>query len=327
MSAFLLLTACSSAVSYADKNTDAALQKLGISHKMSNWQQGRAFHISKRIYSIPFILSRHAKDIREYPPLLILDEPDPKNPSEKIGVIQLFPDLVTERIQLKQGDELVRINDYDAKDKKQSLMEIVNKETSLNKPIFFTILRDSAELKIKMPTFKASSAYKAEILAGSPGLYAFAKGRENFYISWDLMSRFQDDNQIAFIMAHGIAHLELGHTQINLKSIVARSLVKSLTTSLLKSATRAPVASAGGYLSGEVVGKAFSRSDEKAADLLAVQMMAEAGYDPHAAPVALHNLVLARGSRFIQVPFFETHPLSDDRIAYLTEEANKYSKR
>lgn len=185
-----------------------------------------------------------------------------------------------------------------------------------------TSLLSSAFILGKDPNVK--SKYKFVLDCKNRGLHAFANNKNQVVISYDLTNYFKDDNQLAFILAHEIAHLHLGHAKMDIKPILLSSVVSAGVNAILQHEGVAKgAASAAGKLSGNATNKAFSRAHEEAADKFAVQMMAEAKLNPHAASIAMQNLLNAKKQFYI--PFFNTHPAGDYRVAYLREEAQKWT--
>jgi hypothetical protein len=68
-----------------------------------------------------------------------------------------------------------------------------------------------------------------------------------------------------------------------------------------------------------VVSSAYSRDEEREADRLGVDWMAAAGFDPEGA-LRLHERLLQSGGRGIPIPFLQTHPAGEERIARIRQQ-------
>jgi len=142
---------------------------------------------------------------------------------------------------------------------------------------------------------------------------AFVDLSRNLYIFSGLLRYVNDDNQLAVIVGHELAHLERGH--------IARKAVIGLCVSLLTLA--AEIATTQGQSDGKlsklvtdlVIGK-FSRDQEREADYFGLKYCQLAGYDVEkgvnvwfdigsSVPASLSNSLLS------------TYPNSAERLARL----------
>lgn len=128
-----------------------------------------------------------------------------------------------------------------------------------------------------------------------------------------------DEAELAFVMAHEVAHVQLQHAQPGPLADMPNILLKSVVGGLFKDQARGRAA---GSLAGNLSRTAFSRQHESDADHLAVFLIAQAGFDPAAGARAIDKLL--RLKQTFEIPFLSTHPAGQDRVAYLTSEAAKY---
>ncbi|WP_323601857.1 M48 family metalloprotease, partial [Rheinheimera pleomorphica] len=70
-----------------------------------------------------------------------------------------------------------------------------------------------------------------------------------------------------------------------------------------------------------------TRSNEQEADRIGMQILADAGFDPHAVPDFVRKLT--EQSRFInqQLSFLQTHPLSQSRVSDTRLRAEQFQRR
>ena len=120
------------------------------------------------------------------------------------------------------------------------------------------------------------------------------------------------DDEIAAIIGHEIAHALRDHGREN----VSRGMAQQTGISILAAATGL---SAGQAQLADLVGQIGlslpnSRTQESEADVVGLELMARAGYDPNAA-VSLWRKMQSAGGRGEPPQFLSTHPVSSTRIA------------
>ena len=131
-------------------------------------------------------------------------------------------------------------------------------------------------------------------------------GGGNFLVTTGLLQK-ADDNQLRAIMAHEIAHADLGH--------VAKQQLFStgLEVGILLLDQIFPGVSAIGPLASQAALGAYGRPQEIEADTRGVQILRRAGYDGKAMMAdTLTWLVRTEGDN--GGGFFATHPATGDRI-------------
>lgn len=144
---------------------------------------------------------------------------------------------------------------------------------------------------------------------------AFAVPGGYIFITKGLLEKLDCEAQMAAILGH-----EIGH-------VVARDTMAALSRQIGMTALLGAAASVGGSGSGDLMaGTAFisgvlslqySRDDEKAADMVGMAYIIQAGYDPQAAVDTMR--ILAELQTVRPVEFFSTHPNPQNRVAYLEE--------
>ncbi len=144
---------------------------------------------------------------------------------------------------------------------------------------------------------------------------AFAVPGGYIFVTSGLLEKLTSECQLAAILGH-----EIGH-------VVARDTMAALSRQIGMTALLGAAAGVGGAGSGDALaGTAFvtgvlslqySRDDEKAADLVGVNYIVQAGYDPMGAVEMMRILQELQTIRPIE--FFSTHPNPSSRVAYLEE--------
>ena len=120
------------------------------------------------------------------------------------------------------------------------------------------------------------------------------------------------DAEIAAIMGHEMAHALREHTRERLSREVATQTGIGIAASVLGlSQGQAQLAGLAGDLG---ISRPNSRTQETEADLMGLELMARAGYDPNAA-ISLWRKMQSAGGRGEPPQFLSTHPVSSTRIA------------
>lgn len=137
---------------------------------------------------------------------------------------------------------------------------------------------------------------------------AGSAGDGQFLVTTGLL-RKANDQQLAGVLAHEVAHDDLGHVakQQRLQTGVAIGMV-ILDQIIPGSGQLAPVA-------GTLISRAYGRQEEYQADAHAMTILKRAGHSPKVMEDTLTWLIATEGGS--EGGFFSTHPATDDRIAAL----------
>ncbi len=146
-------------------------------------------------------------------------------------------------------------------------------------------------------------------LMDTPEINAANAGGGVFYVTTGLLAK-ADDQALRGIMAHEIAHDDLGHvaklellgTGVNLGVILLEQLI--------------PGSSALTPIAGSLITRGYSRSEEFAADRHGVELLRRAGYPKQVMIDALTWVSRASGGAS-GGGFLSTHPATADRIQEL----------
>lgn len=131
-------------------------------------------------------------------------------------------------------------------------------------------------------------------------------GNCEFYVTMGLLRRANDD-QLRGVLAHEIAHQDLGH--------VAKAQMVGAGLNILAAGLQQlfPAAGALAPIAGELVARGYSRNEEFAADRHGVEILRRAGYTKETLLDAL--TWIRRVSGDAGGGFLSTHPGLDERIA------------
>lgn len=147
-------------------------------------------------------------------------------------------------------------------------------------------------------------------LIGSPQINAFCMPGGKIAFFWGILARLQlNDDEVAMIMGHEMAHALREHARERIGKSVATRGALELGSALLG------LGNTGRFVAGlgeQLLTLTFSRSDESEADLVGMELAARAGYDP-AAGITLWQKMGAV-SQVAPPEFLSTHPKGDTRI-------------
>lgn len=137
---------------------------------------------------------------------------------------------------------------------------------------------------------------------------AGSAGEGQFIVTTGLL-RKANDQQLAGVLAHEVAHDDLGHVAKaqRLQTGVAIGMV-ILDQIIPGSGQLTPVA-------GSLISRAYGRHEEYQADAHGAEILKRAGYSPKVMEQTLTWLLNTEGGS--EGGFFSTHPATDDRIAAL----------
>jgi len=136
------------------------------------------------------------------------------------------------------------------------------------------------------------------------------------YVTRGMTSFVQSEAELAFVLAHEIAHVDRRHHV----SLIERHMGLSLLFSIIfggRADTTAQIAN----IVGGLLARGFSREAEFQADQVGVSLVHRAGFDAGAGLAFMERLRAAEGrdpSRF-QV-LFQTHPALGDRITRVRDQ-------
>ena len=170
--------------------------------------------------------------------------------------------------------------------------------------------------KIASETDRRDIVYRFTVLKGKKedNYNAFAAPGGYVYIFSDLVEELKDEEKIAGVLAHEMAHVEAKHSIKRLQGSLGVVALMLLGTQMKKGEGSAvSLNSAINQLMA-----AYSRKDERQADELSVKYMERAGYDPGGTIGALKTLKKLRKKATRMKYFFNKgHPYISERIAHL----------
>ena len=141
------------------------------------------------------------------------------------------------------------------------------------------------------------------------------------YLNDGLVTKTANDDELAGVIAHEVAHIAARHAVIRYESGLGMQIVQLATL-----ATRQAAVAQGTGIAMQAAQLAYARDDELEADKLAVKYLKAAGFDPKGMLTFLETLravnedksnYLPRG--FVRPHYAMTHPYVPDRIRGVKE--------
>jgi len=159
-------------------------------------------------------------------------------------------------------------------------------------------------------TDKRNSASQVRIgLIDDPSINAANAGGGEFYVTTGLLQKASDE-QLRGVLAHEIAHDDLGHVA------KAQVLGAGLNIGVVLLEQLIPGSSAVTPIAGTLIARGYSRQEEFAADRHGVGLLDRAGYPPQTMERTL-KWILSQEGRIDGGGFLSSHPATEDRIAAL----------
>lgn len=186
---------------------------------------------------------------------------------------------------------------------------------------------DSVMRKLSPPELRPGALSIHVKVLKNPLLNAFAFPNGNIYVHSGMLARIESEAQLATLLGHELTHATHRHTVQELRGIrrtsAALATFQALTLPFGLFGVAATALGAVGY-KGAVSG--HSRSKEREADEVGLELMVKAGYSPQEAPRLFERLREDLTFRKVDEPFFfGSHPRVQDRIkSYQDLLADKY---
>jgi predicted Zn-dependent protease len=177
----------------------------------------------------------------------------------------------------------------------------------------------------------AINSKKPEIFNGyhtmildSPEINAFATPGGHIFVTRALVNRASSEDALAAVLAHELAHIQLQHSIMAIKS---NRVINAFATtgSSLAGLALVDLAEILDEAAGDIVSamqEGYSQNQEFAADALALELLADTGYDPSGLVSMLQRLEQDQSRS--PGGFAKTHPAPADRIAQLERPLRQY---
>jgi len=169
-------------------------------------------------------------------------------------------------------------------------------------------------------------------IVNDPQINAFAMPGGYIGVNTGLITATRSESELAAVLAHECGHVLQHH--------IARSLERASHMNLPMTAAVIAAILLGAHspdageaaLAGAMGGSAqmqlkFSRSNEREADRVGMELLERSGFDPRAMPAFFERLQKATRYDGSVPEFLQTHPVTVERIADAENRADQYPKR
>ena len=170
-------------------------------------------------------------------------------------------------------------------------------------------------------------------MVNDPGINAFAGPGGYIGVNYGLFLASESESELAGVMAHEIAHVTQRHLARAFEAQDRMSVptMAALLASILIGATTdgstgaaALMATSAASLQHQIN---FTRANEKEADSVGIQTLADAGLDPYGMPQFFERLQKNSKLYGTRLPeFLSTHPVTTNRIAEATSRAESFPR-
>jgi predicted Zn-dependent protease len=156
-----------------------------------------------------------------------------------------------------------------------------------------------------------------------PSANAFALPGRHLGVNTGILKVAQNQHQLATVIGHEVAHVQANHANARISTAYATQAGLALAQVLAGTASTEKQQLLGLLGVGAQVGVLlpYGRSQESEADILGLEYMARAGFDPRQSIDLWQNM--ARGSRGQPPEFLSTHPSHSTRIEQLNAQMSK----
>ena len=215
-----------------------------------------------------------------------------------------------------------------AADEKGLWMEFEEMERSLNKSAL--LIRDPELVNyVNGIVCRVAGEYCNDFrvyLVRNPGFNASMTATGMMQIWTGLIVRATSTDEIAAVIGHEIAHYTRLHSLERFRALKQKMATASFFD--IGFAVLTGVSLPVGQATAVLTLLSFNREQETEADLLGTRMLAEAGYDPHAAYNVWYKILMEEEAAAVKGRkpgmFSQTHPNSADRASYLKDFVETY---
>lgn len=159
------------------------------------------------------------------------------------------------------------------------------------------------------------------VLRDSETVNAFALPGGQIFITAELLSRLENEAQLAGVLGHEVGHVLGRHAAEHLaKARLTQGLVGAASVAGSSDPSGGQAAAMIANMVGQMVTMRFGRQDELESDKLGVRFMADAGYNPRALIRVMEILAQSRGGDSSQPEFLSTHPDPGNRTQRIEQE-------
>lgn len=166
------------------------------------------------------------------------------------------------------------------------------------------------------------------VLVNDSSINAFVAGGQAVYIHSGLINEASSALEVQGVIAHELGHVVGGHAIDDRGAKMAGNIsILSLLLGAAAAAAGGGAAAMGVFMAGQqaAMGKflAYTRGEEEAADAAGASFLSKAGMSGRGSLEFFHKLLVMENrygmTHSDEASFWSTHPLTDERIAYLED--------
>jgi predicted Zn-dependent protease len=164
--------------------------------------------------------------------------------------------------------------------------------------------------------------YDFHLLRDPNTVNAFALPGGQVFITYGLLKRLENEDQLAGVLGHEIAHVVGRHSA---ERIAKQDLTQGIVNGVLVGSDGGAGAAQTAAMIGNLINMKYGREDELESDELGVKFMLDAGYQPEQLLGVMRILKEASGGQ--RVPEFQSsHPDPENRMEKIKAAIEKYRK-
>ncbi len=142
---------------------------------------------------------------------------------------------------------------------------------------------------------------------------AFALPGGYLFITTGMLRKLNTEAQLAAVLAHEAAHVTTRHSTTRMSEQIGLDV---LLSAVMSDKTPAGVVQATS-VTRQIIALKYSRDDERQADMVGLDYMVKAGYNPYGMVETMQ--MLERENSFEPIEFLSSHPPPKNREQYLTQ--------
>lgn len=169
---------------------------------------------------------------------------------------------------------------------------------------------------------KSPWKFEFHLLADQDTVNAFALPGGQIFITLGLLTRLENEAQLAGVLAHEMGHVIERHTAEQMaKNQLGQWLIVAVSTGVAsdqsQNSSNNPAVIA--QMVNQMIQLRYSRKDESEADIWGLKLMEQVGFNPKAMIQVMEILKKAGGSGGSTPSIFQTHPDPDLRIQQIQD--------
>jgi Zn-dependent protease with chaperone function len=229
----------------------------------------------------------------------------------ELGLLHVIPGSPADKAGLKRGDKLISVNGFAIPNTKEAAAELGKRATEwLKKPdpvitVYSRTVAGAAQTGQASVTPVKACDFPA-FLVMQESLNAYADGKAIAIFRG--MLRFANDNELAIVIGHELAHNFMGHIEASQRNNVLGTIAEIIAASR-------GIPTQGAL--GSAIALAYSPAFESEADYVGLYVLARAGIPIQDAPKFWRRMAAASPGGISQRGMIASHPATSTRFVAL----------